>query len=54
MAHGIILLGANGAGKSTLGRELANVLNFAHFYVEDYCVVAKNIAERFYLCCSRK
>ncbi len=34
--HGIILLGANGSGKSTLGRELARVLNFAHFDVEDY------------------
>mgnify|MGYP000915209234 CR=1 FL=1 len=34
--HGIILLGANGSGKSTLGRELASVLNFAHFDVEDY------------------
>ena len=36
MPHGIILLGPNGAGKSTLGRELARVLNFAHFDVEDY------------------
>ncbi|MEN6315339.1 MAG: NUDIX domain-containing protein [Clostridiaceae bacterium] len=36
MPHGIILLGANGSGKSTLGRELARVLNFAHFDVEDY------------------
>ena len=36
MAHGIILIGANGAGKSTLGRELARVLNFTHFDVEDY------------------
>jgi shikimate kinase len=35
-AQGIILLGANGSGKSTLGRELARVLNFAHFDVEDY------------------
>lgn len=34
--HGIIILGANGSGKSTLGRELARVLNFAHFDVEDY------------------
>lgn len=34
--HGIILLGANGSGKSTLGRELARVLNFAHFDVEEY------------------
>lgn len=34
--HGIILLGANGSGKSTLGRELAKLLNFAHFDVEDY------------------
>ena len=34
--HGIVLLGANGSGKSTLGRELARVLNFAHFDVEDY------------------
>ena len=33
---GIILLGANGADKSTLGRELASVLNFAHFDVEDF------------------
>lgn len=36
MGYGIIILGANGAGKSTLGRELARVLNFAHFDVEDY------------------
>jgi shikimate kinase len=36
MSHGIILLGPNGAGKSTLGRELARMLNFAHFDVEDY------------------
>lgn len=36
MAHGIIILGANGSGKSTLGRELARVLNFTHFDVEDY------------------
>ena len=36
MPHGIILLGANGSGKSTLGRELARLLNFAHFDVEDY------------------
>ena len=36
MAHGIIILGANGRGKSTLGRELARVLDFAHFDVEDY------------------
>ncbi|MGE5580557.1 MAG: NUDIX domain-containing protein [Bacillota bacterium] len=36
MAHGIVLLGANGSGKSTLGRELARVLNFAHFDVERY------------------
>jgi len=36
MPHGIILLGANGSGKSTLGRELARVLNFTHFDVEDY------------------
>lgn len=34
--HGIIILGANGSGKSTLGRELARVLNFAHFDAEDY------------------
>lgn len=34
--HGIILLGANGSGKSTLGRELARVLNIAHFDAEDY------------------
>jgi len=34
--HGIIMLGANGSGKSTLGRELACVLNFIHFDVEDY------------------
>ena len=34
--HGMILLGANGSGKSTLGRELACVLNIAHFDVEDY------------------
>mgnify|MGYP000846034273 FL=1 len=34
--HGIIILGANGSGKSTLGRELAYVLNFAHFDAEDY------------------
>lgn len=34
--YGIILLGANGSGKSTLGRELAHVLNFAHFDVEKY------------------
>lgn len=34
--HRIILLGANGSGKSTLGRELARMLNFAHFDVEDY------------------
>ncbi len=36
MPHGIVLLGANGSGKSTLGRELARVLNFSHFDVEDY------------------
>ena len=35
-SQGIIFLGANGSGKSTLGRELANVMNFAHFDVEDY------------------
>lgn len=35
-SHGIIILGANGSGKSTLGRELARVLNYAHFDVEDY------------------
>lgn len=35
-AHRIILLGANGSGKSTLGRELAGVLDVAHFDVEDY------------------
>jgi shikimate kinase len=35
-SQGIILLGANGSGKSSLGRELARVLNFAHFDVEDY------------------
>lgn len=34
--HGIIILGANGSGKSTLGRELARVLNFAHFDAEEY------------------
>jgi shikimate kinase len=34
--RGIIMLGANGSGKSTLGRELAMVLNFAHFDVEEY------------------
>jgi 8-oxo-dGTP pyrophosphatase MutT (NUDIX family) len=34
--HGIILLGANGSGKTTLGRELARVLDFAHFDVETY------------------
>lgn len=34
--HSIILLGANGSGKSTLGRELAKVLNFAYFDVEEY------------------
>lgn len=34
--HGIIILGANGSGKSILGRELAHVLNFAHFNAEDY------------------
>jgi energy-coupling factor transporter ATP-binding protein EcfA2 len=34
--YSIIILGANGSGKSTLGRELARVLNFAHFDVEDY------------------
>lgn len=34
--HSIILQGANGSGKSTLGRELAKVLNFAHFDVEEY------------------
>ncbi|MDF2538956.1 MAG: hypothetical protein K0S76_1977 [Herbinix sp.] len=34
--HSLILLGANGTGKSTLGRELALVLNYAHFDVEDY------------------
>ena len=36
MPHGIILLGPNGSGKSTLGRELARVLGFANFDVEDY------------------
>ena len=36
MIHSIILLGANGSGKSTLGRDLASVLNFVHFDVEDY------------------
>jgi len=36
MPHGIILVGANGTGKSTLGRELARVLDFSHFDVEDY------------------
>lgn len=34
--HGIIILGANGSGKSTLGREIARVLNFAYYDVEDY------------------
>ena len=34
--YSIIILGANGSGKSTLGRELARVLNIAHFDVEDY------------------
>ena len=34
--HSIIILGANGSGKSSLGSELASVLNFAHFDVEDY------------------
>jgi len=36
MLRSIILLGANGSGKSTIGRELARVLSFAHFDVEDY------------------
>ena len=35
-SHSIILLGANGSGKSTIGRELARMLNIAHFDVEDY------------------
>ena len=34
--NGIIILGANGSGKSTLGRELARLLNYAHFDKEDY------------------
>jgi SAM-dependent methyltransferase/shikimate kinase len=36
MIQSIILLGANGSSKSTIGRELAHMLNFAHFDVEDY------------------
>jgi len=35
-ARGIIMLGANGSGKSALGRELARLLGFAHFDVENY------------------
>jgi adenylate kinase family enzyme len=34
--YGIVILGANGSGKSTLGHELARVLDFAHFDVEEY------------------
>jgi len=34
--YSIIILGANGSGKSTLGRELARVLYFTHFDVEEY------------------
>jgi len=30
------LLGANGSGKSAIGRELACMLNSAHFDAEDY------------------
>jgi len=41
--YSIIILGANGSGKSTLGRELARVLNFAHFDVEDYWFYKTNI-----------
>ena len=36
MTRGIILLGASGSGITTLGRELAQVLGFAHFDVETY------------------
>ena len=34
--NSMTILGANGSGKSTLGRELARVLNFTHFDVEEY------------------
>ena len=34
--HGIIVFGANGSGKTTLGRELAQLLGFAHLDIEGY------------------
>ncbi|MDR3148773.1 MAG: NUDIX domain-containing protein, partial [Oscillospiraceae bacterium] len=34
--HGIIIFGASGSGTTALGRELARVLNFAHFDIDDY------------------
>jgi len=36
MEHGIIVFGASGSGTTTLAKELARVLNFAHFDADDY------------------
>jgi cytidylate kinase len=34
--HGVIVFGASGSGTTTLGRELARVLDFAYFDIDDY------------------
>jgi len=36
MAHGIMVFGASGSGTTTLGRELAQILGFAHLDIDDY------------------
>jgi len=36
MPNGIIIFGGMGTGKTALGRELAKLLNFHHFDIDDY------------------
>jgi len=36
MSRGIIVFGASGSGTTTIGKELANIMNFKHFDLDDY------------------
>lgn len=36
MSRGIIIFGASGSGTTTIGKELANIMNFKHFDLDDY------------------
>jgi len=36
MSRGIIVFGASGAGTTTIGKELANIMGFKHFDLDDY------------------